>query len=71
MRQFADTVVAAHGSIDVVVNTVGITQDLLPLAEIPRADCERVMQVNFWGMVNVSLTFLPYLLTRSEPIWST
>ncbi|MFI9503642.1 SDR family NAD(P)-dependent oxidoreductase [Nocardia sp. NPDC052566] len=64
LRQMVDAVIAAYGAVDVVVNTVGIAPRALPLIDVPRAEFEHVVRVNFWGVVNTSLAFLPHLLTR-------
>jgi len=57
-------VVAAHGQIDGLINCAGIIQPFLKFAELERAEMERVMDVNFWGVVNTTTIFLPHLLKR-------
>lgn len=57
-------IVAAHGQVDGVVNCAGIIQPFVTLAELDYPAMERVMNVNFWGLVHVTKAFLPHLLTR-------
>ncbi len=62
----ADEVVAAHGRVDGLLNVAGIIQPFVPFAELDRAEVEKVMAVNFWGVVNTVEAFLPLLLARPE-----
>lgn len=59
-----EAVAAAHGRVDGVVNVAGIIQKFVPFVELDRAEMERVINVNFWGPVNVCGAFLPVLLKR-------
>jgi short-subunit dehydrogenase len=58
------TVIDAHGQVDGVLNIAGIIQPFIKLAELSFDDIERVMNVNFWGVVNMTKAFLPELLKR-------
>lgn len=57
-------VIAAHGQVDGVLNIAGIIQKFVKLSELGFDDIERVMNVNFWGVVNMTKAFLPHLLER-------
>ncbi len=57
-------VIAAHGQVDGVLNVAGIIQKFVKLQELEFEDIERVMNVNFWGVVNMTKAFLPHLLER-------
>lgn len=59
-------VIDAHGTIDGVLNVAGIIQKFVHFAELDSADIERVLSVNFWGVVNMVKAFLPHLLKRPE-----
>lgn len=61
-----EQVIAAHGQIDGVVNIAGIIQRFVPVTELSREELERVMNVNFWGTVNMCTAFLPSLRERPE-----
>lgn len=57
-------VIDAHGQVDGLVNIAGIIHRFVPFTELTAEEAERIMQVNFWGTVNMSRTFLPILRTR-------
>jgi NAD(P)-dependent dehydrogenase (short-subunit alcohol dehydrogenase family) len=61
-----EAVIAAHGTVDGLLNVAGIIQKFVPFAELTTADIERVMNVNFWGVVNMVRAFLPILVTRPK-----
>lgn len=61
-----DTVIAAHGQVDGLLNVAGIIQRFVPFAELDQADMDKVMDVNFWGVINTCTSFLPHLLARPE-----
>ena len=56
----------AHGQVDGVLNVAGIIQPFVKIEELGFDVIERVMNVNFWGVVNMSKAFLPHLLARPE-----
>lgn len=55
-----------HGSVDGVINVAGIIHRFAPVSELPRDQMERIVNVNWWGTVNMCLAFLPDLRTRPE-----
>lgn len=59
-----DAVVAAHGQVDGLLNVAGIIQRFVKIQELSFDDIERVLNVNFWGVVNTTKAFLPHLLAR-------
>lgn len=61
-----DQVVTAHGQVDGLLNVAGIIQPFVKINELDFDVIERVMNVNFWGTVNMSKAFLPHLLARPE-----
>jgi NAD(P)-dependent dehydrogenase (short-subunit alcohol dehydrogenase family) len=56
----------AHGQVDGLFNVAGIIQPFVKIGELDFDVIERVMNVNFWGVVNMSKAFLPDLLARPE-----
>lgn len=64
-RGFAE-VVSAHGHLDGLLNVAGIIQKFVPLVDLDLAEIERVMAVNFWGVVYTTKAALPHLLSRPE-----
>ena len=59
-----DAVIKAHGQVDGLLNIAGIIQPFVKINELDFDVIERVLNVNFWGVVNTSKAFLPYLLAR-------
>lgn len=55
-----------HGCIDGLINNAGIIQPFTTVKNIEMKDIERVMNINFYGTVNMIKTFLPHLLPRNE-----
>jgi len=58
-----DEVTRHYGQIDILVNNAGIIV-VAPLETLTPADLERVMAVNFWGVVNPTLAVLPAMRAR-------
>lgn len=54
------------GGIDGIINNAGIIQPFVPVSMLDDAAIERVMQVNFYGTLNMIRTFLPHLQSRSQ-----
>lgn len=61
-----DAVIAAHGVVDGLLNVAGIIQPFVRMNDLSFADVERVMNVNFYGPLNITKVFLPLLLARPE-----
>lgn len=66
MQQFAHQVQQQLGLVDIVINNAGIGPSYLPTWELPLAEYERVMQVNFNGVLNGCKAFLPQLLEKGH-----
>lgn len=61
-----DAVIAAHGQVDGVANIAGVIQKFVKVVDLPFSEIEKVMNVNFWGVMNVCKAFLPHLIARPE-----
>lgn len=59
-------VLDAHGNIDGVVNIAGVIQEFVKIIDLPFEEIEKVMNVNFWGTMNIVKAFLPVLIERPE-----
>lgn len=59
-------VTAAHGRVDGVANVAGIIQKFVPFADLPYHEMNKVLDVNYWGVVHMCKAFLPELLSRPE-----
>lgn len=53
-----------HGQVDGLINVAGIIHRFLPMDDLSLEECERVLDVNLWGTVNMCKTFLPALRRR-------
>ncbi|MEE4022520.1 SDR family oxidoreductase [Gordonia sp. PKS22-38] len=63
--EYADTVVAHYGTVNVIFNNAGIAHH----GEIERTefkDIERVMDVDYWGVVNGTKAFLPHIIASGD-----
>lgn len=61
-----EAVIQAHGAVDGIINNAGIIQRFVRINDLDFKEIERVVNVNFWGMVNITKAFLPFLLKRPE-----
>ncbi len=59
-------VIAAHGAVDGVINNAGVIQHFVRFNELPHAEIERMININFYGTINITKAFLPHLLNRPE-----
>ncbi len=65
MMTYADEVVAHFGSVNLVFNNAGIAYSGdVEVAEFK--DIERVMDIDFWGVVNGTKAFLPHLIASGD-----
>jgi NAD(P)-dependent dehydrogenase (short-subunit alcohol dehydrogenase family) len=58
-----DAVTRHYGQIDLLVNNAGIIV-VAPVENLTRTELERVMAVNFWGVVNPTQAVLPAMRAR-------
>ncbi|KUI25002.1 short-chain dehydrogenase [Mycobacterium sp. IS-1742] len=61
-----DQVLSRHGQVDGVVNIAGIIHRFAPFTDLTGDEIDRIIDVNFWGTVNMCRAFLPSLLERPE-----
>jgi short-subunit dehydrogenase len=59
-------ILAAHGVVDGLLNIAGIIQRFVLFKDLEYSDIEKVMNVNFYGLINMTKTFLPLLLERPD-----
>jgi len=65
MMTYADEVVAHFGTVNLVFNNAGIAYSGdVEVAEFK--DIERVMDIDFWGVVNGTKAFLPHLIASGD-----
>ena len=60
-QRYAEAVLAEHGRVDAVINNAGIalTADVLSM---PHEEFQKVVDVDFWGVVHGTTVFLPHLI---------
>lgn len=63
---FADDVLGEFGQVDVVINNAGVGLGDYVFHEMDLAHFERVMQINFYGVLYGSHAFIPHLLKQPE-----
>jgi short-subunit dehydrogenase len=61
MLAYAEAVGAQFGAVHLVINNAGVTH-LGGVLGMDFSDIERVMDVDFWGVVNGTIAFLPHLI---------
>lgn len=61
-----EQVIARHGAVDGLINVAGIIQPFVRINDLEYAVIERVINVNFYGTLYMTKTFLPHLLKRPE-----
>ena len=66
VKDFPDEVITTHGSVDGIINDAGIIQPFVKVVDLDYDTIERVMNVNFYGMLFMTKAFLPFLLKRPE-----
>lgn len=65
LPQKAQEAIKIYGSIDMLINSGGISQRSLAM-QTDGATEQRLMKVNFWGTVILSKAVLPQMITRNQ-----
>lgn len=66
VEELPSKVMAEHGNVDGIINNAGIIQPFVKINELDYTTIERVMNINFYGLVYITKSFLPFLLKRPE-----
>lgn len=61
-----EVIIETHGAVDGLINCAGIIQPFVKVDELDFEVIERVINVNFYGTINMTKAFLPYLLKRQQ-----
>jgi len=65
IASFAQGAIAAHPSLNIVVNNAGVAL-LGQFNEIDQSQMDWLFNINFWGVVHSTRAFLPHLASRAE-----
>jgi NAD(P)-dependent dehydrogenase (short-subunit alcohol dehydrogenase family) len=65
-ESFAEEIISKFGQIDLVINNAGIASKNEFVEDMDKSEFDRLIAINFWGMVYGSRVFLPYLREREE-----
>jgi NAD(P)-dependent dehydrogenase (short-subunit alcohol dehydrogenase family) len=65
MADYAESVAAEYGTVNMLINNAGVTMTG-SLLDTSYEDFEWVMDVDFWGVVNGTKEFLPYLIASGD-----
>lgn len=66
VEKLLNNTIAQCGFVDGVINNAGIIQPFIKVNNLSYEAIERVMNINFYGTIYMTKTFLPHLLTRPE-----
>ena len=66
VKTLPELVITVHGQVDGLINNAGIIQPFVRINDLDFEAIERVMHVNFYGLVYMTKVFLPHLLKRPE-----
>lgn len=66
VERFVTDIIAQHNHIDGVINNAGIIQPFVRIRDLDYEAINRVMQVNFYGMLYMTKALLPHLQQRPE-----
>lgn len=64
-QAYADTVISDHGQVDAIINNAGVALSET-VEQMSYDDMEWIVNINFWGVVYGTKTFLPLLKQRPE-----
>lgn len=66
IENFYKEIIAQWNEIDILINNAGIIQPFKRVNDLEYSEIDRVMNVNFYGTLFMTKTFLPQLLKRPE-----
>lgn len=66
VEKLPSEVIETHGSVDAIINNAGIIQPFVKINDLDYKSIEKVMNINFYGTLYMTKSFLPHLLSRPE-----
>jgi len=65
---FKEEVLNEFGHVDIVLNNAGIALPSYNIEDVPYGEFEKLININFWGVVYGTKAYLPHLQTRPEGV---
>ncbi|MFB6341186.1 SDR family NAD(P)-dependent oxidoreductase [Saccharicrinis sp. FJH62] len=66
VEKLPESVIKVHGAVDGLINNAGIIQPFIDVNDLGYDTIERIININFYGTLYMTKSFLPYLLKRPE-----
>ncbi len=66
LKSFKDEYMAKEQAVDILINNAGIIQPFVNVEKLDDEVINRVMNINFYGPLNLTRLFIPELLKRNE-----
>jgi short-subunit dehydrogenase len=66
VEKLPEDILNKHGKVDGLINNAGIIQPFVDILDLEYEGIERIMNVNFYGTLYMTKTFLPFLLEQEE-----
>ncbi len=66
VEKLPDKVIELHGKVDGLINNAGIIQPFEKINKLKYGAIDKVIQVDLYGPLYMTKTFLPYLMNRPE-----
>ncbi|HTO15944.1 MAG TPA: SDR family oxidoreductase [Edaphocola sp.] len=66
VEAFPKLVIQHHGTVDGIINNAGIIQPFIDVKDLDYEKIENIMNINFFGLVYMTKSFLPFLINRPE-----
>lgn len=66
MKRFIANVIDRFGAIDLLFNNAGIALGDLTFGEVKPADFEKITNINYWGVINTTMSCYQHMLQRPE-----
>jgi short-subunit dehydrogenase len=66
VQHFPETLITLCGDIDGLINCAGVVQPFVKINDLEYKEIDKVMDINFFGLLYITKSFLPYLLKRPE-----
>lgn len=64
--KLTEEIIARHGRVDGIINNAGIIQPFVNLKDLKPEQIDRVMNVNYFGTLNMIKAFLPHMQNGPE-----